>query len=229
MIRYFPTQALNFAFKNFYSKTFSYDKSKASFWKGLLSNAIYGSAAGASTQFFVYPLDYIRTRLTNDIQMVKAGGKRQFDGILDCGRKTIASDGIRGVYRGFVVSCVFMMIYRGIYFGLNDSVKPVLPHAIVHNLLLNFMVSYAITVTSGIVAYPLDTVRRRMMMSSGESHKFNSSIECMQQMLKEHGVRSFYGGVGANILRGITGAGVLTIYDKLQLILFGKKYSSGEG
>lgn len=42
-------------------------------------------------------------------------------------------------------------------------------------------------------------------------------------------MRSFYGGVAANILRGITGAGVLTIYDRLQLVLFGRKYSSGEG
>ena len=66
-------------------------------------------------------------------------------------------------------------------------------------------------------------------MSSGESTKFNSSITCIRQMFNEHGVKSFYGGVGANILRGITGAGVLTIYDQLQLVLFGKKYSSGEG
>lgn len=90
-------------------------------------NIFYGSAAGASTQFFVYPLDYIRTRLTNDIQLAKTGAQRQFDGILDCMKKTYSWDGMRGLYRGFVVSCVFMMIYRGIYFGLNDSVKPVIP------------------------------------------------------------------------------------------------------
>lgn len=81
-----------------------------------------------STQFFVYPLDYIRTRLTNDIQMVKTGAQRQFTGIYDCMKKTIQWDGLRGIYRGFVVSCVFMMIYRGIYFGLNDSIKPIIPH-----------------------------------------------------------------------------------------------------
>jgi solute carrier family 25 (mitochondrial adenine nucleotide translocator), member 4/5/6/31 len=109
--------------KNFYAKTFPYNKSNASFWKGLLSNVIYGSAAAASTQFFVYPIEYVRTRLTNDIQVVKEGRKRQFEGIIDCWRKTIAWDGIRGVYRGFVVSCAFTMIYRGIYFGLNDSIS----------------------------------------------------------------------------------------------------------
>jgi solute carrier family 25 (adenine nucleotide translocator) protein 4/5/6/31 len=42
-------------------------------------------------------------------------------------------------------------------------------------------------------------------------------------------MRAFYGGVAANVIRGVTGAGVLTIYDKLQLMLFGKKYSTGEG
>ena len=74
VIRYFPTQAFNFAFKSFYSKIFTYNKSKASFWQGLFYNTFYGSAAGASTQFFVYPLDYVRTRLTNDIELAKSGG-----------------------------------------------------------------------------------------------------------------------------------------------------------
>lgn len=47
-----------------------------------------GSLAGASTQFFVYPLDYTRTRLTNDIQQSKSVGQRQYNGIIDCIRKT---------------------------------------------------------------------------------------------------------------------------------------------
>jgi solute carrier family 25 (adenine nucleotide translocator) protein 4/5/6/31 len=46
--------------------------------------------------------------------------------------------------------------------------------------------------------------------------------------MTENGIRSFFGGVSANILRGVTGAGVLTLYDQLQLIFLGKKYSSGE-
>ncbi len=46
-------------------------------------------------------------------------------------------------------------------------------------------------------------------------------------MYKERGFSSFIGGIGANILRGVTGAGVLTIYDMLQLLIFGKKYKTG--
>jgi solute carrier family 25 (adenine nucleotide translocator) protein 4/5/6/31 len=34
-------------------------------------------------------------------------------------------------------------------------------------------------------------------------------------------------GAGANILRGVAGAGVLSLYDKLQEVVFGKVYSGG--
>jgi len=46
-------------------------------------------------------------------------------------------------------------------------------------------------------------------------------------MAKE-GFKSFFKGAGANILRAVAGAGVLAGYDKLQLVVFGKKYGGGE-
>jgi len=52
-------------------------------------------------------------------------------------------------------------------------------------------------------------------------------MKCINHLYQEGGVLSFYRGVSANILRGVTGAGVLTIYDQAQLVLFGKKYKSG--
>jgi hypothetical protein len=36
-------------------------------------------------------------------------------------------------------------------------------------------------------------------------------------------------GAGANILRAVAGAGVLSGYDQLQLIVFGKKFGGGDG
>ncbi|CAM6096019.1 unnamed protein product [Calypogeia fissa] len=56
---------------------------------------------------FVYSLDYARTRLANDSKSAKkGGGERQFNGLIDVYRKTLASDGIAGLYRGFNISCV---------------------------------------------------------------------------------------------------------------------------
>ena len=47
--------------------------------------------------------------------------------MVDVYKKTYASDGIRGLYRGFVISCIGIVIYRGLYFGIFDTVKPSLP------------------------------------------------------------------------------------------------------
>ncbi|KAF3504010.1 hypothetical protein F2Q69_00044941 [Brassica cretica] len=59
--------------------------------------------------------------------------------------------------------------------------------------------------------------------------KYKSSMDAFQQILKKEGPKSLFKGAGANILRAIAGAGVLSGYDKLQLLLLGKKYGSGSG
>ncbi len=66
------------------------------------------------------------------------------------------------------------------------------------------------------------------MMTSGEAVKYKSSMDCAAAVIKKEGAKSFFKGAGANILRAVAGAGVLAIYDQLQLIFLGKKYGSGE-
>jgi len=228
VIRYFPTQALNFAFKDYFKRMFGFSKDRDGYWKWFAGNLASGGAAGASSLLFVYSLDYARTRLANDNKSAKkGGGSRQFNGLFDVYRKTLASDGIAGLYRGFVISCVGIIVYRGLYFGLYDSLKPLLPKNLQNNFFVSFMLGWGITIGAGLASYPLDTVRRRMMMTSGEAVKYTSSLQAMKVIYQTEGVKSFFKGAGANILRAIAGAGVLAGYDQLQLIVFGKTYGSG--
>ena len=67
-------------------------------------------------------LSFSRTRLGVDAK--RPGGERQFSGIMDVYVKTIKADGLMGLYRGFGISCTCIFIYRGLYFGLFDSLKP---------------------------------------------------------------------------------------------------------
>lgn len=229
VIRYFPTQALNFAFKDKFKRMFGYNKD-TEYAKWFMGNMASGGAAGAVSLSFVYSLDYARTRLANDAKSSKkGGGDRQFNGLADVYRKTIASDGVAGLYRGFNISCVGIVVYRGLYFGMYDSLKPVL---LVGNLANNFgaafLLGWGITIGAGLASYPIDTIRRRMMMTSGAAVKYNSSYHCFQEIVKNEGVKSLFKGAGANILRAVAGAGVLAGYDQLQIILLGKKYGSGE-
>ncbi|KAJ6809286.1 ADP,ATP carrier protein 1, mitochondrial-like [Iris pallida] len=230
VIRYFPTQALNFAFKDYFKRLFNFKKDRDGYWKWFAGNLASGGAAGASSLFFVYSLDYARTRLANDSKAAKKGGERQFNGLVDVYRKTLKSDGIAGLYRGFNISCVGIIVYRGLYFGLYDSVKPVvLTGKLQDSFLASFALGWVITNGAGLASYPIDTVRRRMMMTSGEAVKYKSSLDAFQQILKNEGAKSLFKGAGANILRAIAGAGVLSGYDQLQVIFFGKKYGSGGG
>jgi len=114
-------------------------------------------------------LDYARTRLANDAKNSKTGGDRQFNGLVDVYKKTLASDGILGLYRGFGPSVAGIIVYRGLYFGMYDSIKPVLlVGPLEGSFLASFLLGWTVTTGAGIASYPLDTIRRRMMMTSGE-------------------------------------------------------------
>merc|ERR1712226_187340 len=161
VLRYFPTQALNFAFKDTIKGAFAVSKDAPNY-KKFGVNILSGGMAGSLSLCFVYSLDFARTRLANDAK--GKGGQRQYNGLLDVYRQTLKTDGIAGLYRGFGISVVGIFIYRGLYFGLYDSCKPVFfkdqanPSAFG-----TFMLSLVTTSIAGILAYPIDTLRRRMM------------------------------------------------------------------
>eukprot|EP00698_Gefionella_okellyi_P019953 TRINITY_DN61_c0_g1_i1.p1 TRINITY_DN61_c0_g1~~TRINITY_DN61_c0_g1_i1.p1 ORF type:complete len:308 (+),score=66.29 TRINITY_DN61_c0_g1_i1:47-970(+) len=228
VLRYFPTQALNFAFKDKFKRMFGYNKEKDGYWKWFAGNLASGGAAGAASLLFVYSLDYARTRLANDNKSAKKGGSRQFSGLFDVYRQTLKTDGMAGLYRGFNISCVGIIVYRGLYFGMYDSIKPLMPVDLQKNFLATFLLGWGITIGAGLASYPIDTIRRRMMMTSGEATKYASSWACGAEIVAKEGVSSLFKGAGANVLRAVAGAGVLAGYDQLQLLLLGKKFGGGE-
>merc|ERR1712142_1304324 len=167
------------------------------------ANIASGGFAGSLSLTVVYSLDYARTRLANDSK--GKDGKRQYNGLVDVYRKTIASDGIAGLYRGFAISCV----------GIFDTVKPIFIGE-GGSFMASFALGWAVTVVSGLASYPIDTIRRRMMMTSGTGVHCKSSMDCGMQILKTEGFMSMMKGAGANILRGVAGAGVLSGADEVK-------------
>jgi solute carrier family 25 (adenine nucleotide translocator) protein 4/5/6/31 len=214
VLRYFPTQALNFAFKDTIKALFKVQKDAPQYVK-FGTNILSGGMAGSLSLTLVYSLDFARTRLANDAK--GKGGERQFNGLIDVYSKTLKSDGIQGLYRGFTISCVGIFIYRGMYFGLYDSLKPLLLGADA-SVLMSFLLGWGVTIFSGLMSYPIDTVRRRMMMTSGSAVKYKGSVDCAIQVIKAEGFMSLMKGAGANILRGVAGAGVLAGFDKFSAV-----------
>jgi len=216
VIRYFPTQALNFAFKDTYKKLFieGVDKKKQ-FWKFFAGNLASGGAAGATSLCFVYPLDFARTRLAAD---VGKGTDREFRGLTDCIKKIFKSDGPIGLYRGFFVSVQGIIIYRASYFGFFDTVKAMVakdPKNV--NFFVAWGIAQVVTIGSGVTSYPWDTVRRRMMMQSGKKEiLYKNTWDCAKKIAANEGPRAFFKGALSNVFRGTGGALVLAIYDEIK-------------
>lgn len=221
VIRYFPTQALNFAFKDVYKQVFlgGVDQ-KTQFWRYFLGNLGSGGAAGATSLCFVYPLDFARTRLGADVG--RGTGERQYNGLVDCLKKTVKSDGMVGLYRGFMVSVQGIIIYRAAYFGCFDTAKGMLPDPKSAGFFVSWGIAQVVTTFSGILSYPFDTVRRRMMMQSGRAKAdimYKNTVDCWVKIAKTEGSSAFFKGAFSNVLRGTGGALVLVFYDEIKKVL----------
>jgi len=221
VIRYFPTQALNFAFKDKYKKLFldGVDKNKQ-FGRYFVGNLASGGAAGATSLCFVYPLDFARTRLAADIG--KSGAEREFSGLANCLTKIFKSDGLIGLYRGFGVSVQGIIIYRASYFGFFDTAKGMLPNPKTTPLVVSWMIAQTVTTVAGIISYPFDTVRRRMMMQSGRGKgdiMYKNTLDCWAKIFRQEGGGAFFKGAFSNVLRGTGGAFVLVLYDEIKALM----------
>eukprot|EP00921_Rhytidocystis_pertsovi_P012437 GHVQ01020224.1.p1 GENE.GHVQ01020224.1~~GHVQ01020224.1.p1 ORF type:complete len:397 (-),score=76.89 GHVQ01020224.1:1924-3000(-) len=220
VLRYFPTQALNFACKEQYQKFFVRHDSKTDFWKFFAGMLMSGGAAGATSLTFVYPLDFARTRLGADVGHNKQD--RQFTGLSDCVKKIYKNDGIRGMYYGFGVSVLGIVVYRAAFFGMYDTAKQLIYEGgeKKNNPLLNFGLGFSVETGAGIAAYPFDTVRRRMMMQAGRQDVlYKNTRDCFMKIMRDEGGAAFFKGCFSNILRGTGGAIVLVLYDEMKTLL----------
>jgi len=222
IIRYFPTQAFNFAFKDSIKAMFpKVDKNKQ-FTQFFLINMASGGLAGAGSLCIVYPLDYARTRLASDV----GSGKAQFSGLADCLKKTVASGGVASIYNGIGVSIVGIIPYRGVYFGLFDTLSGYNPYQKDENGLRRagskFACAQFSAITAGYASYPFDTVRRRLQMQSEkpkEEWLYKGTMDCFTKIVKDEGVTSMYKGAGANALRTVGAAMVLVLYSEITAAL----------
>ncbi|CAB9523952.1 ATP carrier protein, mitochondrial [Seminavis robusta] len=218
IIRYFPTQAFNFAFKDTIKAMFPAADKRTEFGKFFLINMASGGLAGAGSLMIVYPLDYARTRLASDV----GTGKQQFNGLIDCLTKTVKTSGLGGLYNGIGVSVTGIIPYRGVYFGLFDTLSGYNPYQKDENGILRaaskFACAQVSAISAGYASYPFDTVRRRLQMQSEkpkEEWVYQGTADCFKKIMKDEGTAALFKGAGANALRTVGAAMVLVLYSEI--------------
>jgi solute carrier family 25 (mitochondrial adenine nucleotide translocator), member 4/5/6/31 len=222
VIRYFPTQAFNFAFKDTFKNLFPRYNPKEQFFWFFMANMASGGLAGAGSLCIVYPLDYARTRLASDV----GGTQKSFNGLADCLVKTAKGpSGVLGLYNGFGVSVMGIIPYRGVYFGMFDSISGINPFRKEKNLLglaSKFAIAQVTAITAGYASYPFDTIRRRLQMQSEKPKDqwiYKGTADCLAKIVKEEGTSALFKGAGANALRTVGSAIVLVLYGEIKELL----------
>ena len=217
VIRYFPNQAMNFALKDTIKKSFGTYDPKTQFWKFAIANCLAGGIASSISLIFCHPIDLIRTRLALDNK--NKIGERKFTGSIDCLVKIYNAEGINGVYKGMVISVVGIFTFRAVYFGFYDTLKGIFIKKDT-NFFIKWAVAQSITVLSSAMFYPLDTLRRRMMLQSGESVPiYKNSIDCAKKIMREEHFKGFYKGWGTNAIKMCGSSIILVLYDEFQKAL----------
>ena len=206
-VRYFPTQMMNFACKGTIKKPVKISRNTfilswrldphsyavvlclrfrdrmfkvprdSSYALRLASNVAAGTAAGALSLLLVYPLDRARMR---DAMGIKS-------------KRPWYDTPLRELYAGFGLSVLGIAAYRGVYFALYDTIRPIIK-AQNFGFWGNFACGYAVTTVAGLIAYPIDTIRRLKMVDPDASPPLDLRL---------------WAGARENILGGAAGTTVL--------------------
>jgi solute carrier family 25 (adenine nucleotide translocator) protein 4/5/6/31 len=187
-----------------------------------LTSLVAGGMAGGTATTLLYPVEFLRTRLAADLARGEKTGSYKFKGMRHAFTTILKSDGPTGLYQGYGIALFGGIYYRILFLGGYDVLKSEWELRNEHKGKPGLAwgerlaIAQTISLSAGALSYPLDSVRRRLMMQAGqpyEGRKYRNSIHCIRLVLAQEGVRGFFLGMGPNILRSVSGALLLVAYD----------------
>ncbi|KAL2020496.1 hypothetical protein VTK56DRAFT_8381 [Thermocarpiscus australiensis] len=193
-------------------------------WVHLSAAALAGVVTSTATN----PIWMVKTRLQLDKNMaVESGGttKRRYKNSLDCIRKVLRDEGIRGLYKGMSAS----------YLGVAESTMHwVLYEQIKRSLVRReerlmrsgrdknwwdhtvdwtgkFGAAGFAKLVAAVITYPHEVARTRLRqapMADGRP-KYTGLVQCFKLVFKEEGMLGLYGGMTPHLLRTVPSAAIM--------------------
>merc|ERR1712021_62854 len=192
-VRYVPTAAFNLMFKDTIKGMFPKYNKNTDFGAFAATQIASGALAGGLTNTIVYPLIYVRTVLGADLGKVK-----KYTWMGDCIAKTVKEGGVLSLYNGIGPSSIGIVVYRGVQFGLQDTIKAFNPYQkdfTVVGVTSKFIVAQIAVSVSGIAAYPFDTMQRRLQIEASKPKAdqiYDGMGDCFNKILKNEGTAGFF-------------------------------------
>ncbi|CAG8664999.1 2660_t:CDS:2 [Funneliformis mosseae] len=161
-----------------------------------------GAASGIISSFVSCPVEHIRTRL--QVQR----NNELYNGPIDCIKKIYSKYHIKGIYKGQFITmarelhgcgCYFLIYEYLMYRAMFKEQKkrdelPSWKHCL-----------YGAAAGYGLwgLCYPIDVIKSKIQTDefSKDKRKYSSSLDCAKQTFAKEGIKGFFKGFGACILR----------------------------
>eukprot|EP01083_Nonionella_stella_P064769 169115_1 len=183
IVRSFPSSALDFALQNAINSMFPTSSDSITIAKRIIS----GSIAGALSLSIVYPFDAMNQRnilyfyYNQEDNMNKQKQKK---------------NKLSNYYSGFPISIAGLIIYRALHSILHHAFKPMVKS---EDKVQGFIVGFGVTLVSGLVTFPLDTVRKRQLIT-GEN-----IMDAFAGLVKRNGIIVLWNGAMEGVIQGVLG------------------------
>jgi len=198
--------------------------------KTIFKNLIMGGTAGIIGACSTFPLDMVKTRMQN--QRTVPGEAKMYNSVVDCFKKIIAREGVRGLYRGLPAQLVGITPEKAIKLTINDYVRFASTDKTTGKIKLQYEVlAGCLAGFSQVVATnPYEIVKVRLQtqaLESGVAKKSGLNI------VKELGFRGLFKGSAATLLRDVPFSALyFSLYGNLKAIQLerqnGKPLSIGQ-
>lgn len=154
-----------------------------------------GSMAGSIMALANCPIELLKVRL----QIQDPSAPQLYTNIIHCARHALATQGIRGIYRGFTATILRDIPSFAGYFGTYEGLKALLgPTSEGSHATWKLLVAGGLAgIGAWLPCYPQDVIKSRMQASAN----YANTWQCAKQIYRQAGLRGFFRGFGPTLAR----------------------------
>ena len=184
--RVLPSNGLRFALYPYFKETFASPRA-------VTTRLVAGGLSGLCSVIVTYPIDLLRSRLAAKSHFDLAGARKAVT-------EVYGESGIKGFYRGLMVSCVGIVPFVAINYATFETLHSL---KLVPESASGAVCGAVAGFTAVACTYPSDVVKRRMMVGEVSSVK---RVLC--DMAMKEGVRGFYRGLAPCLIKVVPSSAI---------------------
>lgn len=179
------------------------------------SHMLAAAQSGALTLCFTNPIFVAKTRMCLRYGNAKTVAGGDYSSFLRSLATIYRLEGVRGLYKGFVPG-LFGTSHGAVHFMVYEEIKKFIGKERLSTLEYMCAASLAKAIAVS-CTFPYQVVRSRMQ---DQHRSYDGNIDVIKTTFRNEGIRGFYKGITANILR-VTPATAITfvVYEKVQHLL----------